>query len=297
MAWHGTPSAMAPLDMSMGAGHAAWSLASTPLRIPWEFLEDQPSAPGRRRVRDKAVGVQSLLARWKHPFIGASESASTDHCRTVDPRSAIRLLSADPMRRHLWIVLDVLIAALVAILGSIVADYLQDHLSLLSDISRFRIIGVLFVVSLAIGIALRFRQRRLANTAQGRESSVRGTGGDTIQQIAGRDIRQSFYTVPPAVVYLLLIIAVLALTIVLSTLGSVPPSDTQPSFRIVPDEMIRPTPQPQTTLTQHGGLFGVDQDVTPPLVSGPVFLVASAILSISLILVFFYVAQRDKREV
>lgn len=199
------------------------------------------------------------------------------------------------MRRHLGIVVDVSIAAVVAVLANIIANYLQDHYSLLNDTSRFWLVSILFIVSLVLSIVLRVRRQDSSDT-QRTVHNVQVTRGDTIQQIAGGDIRQNFYGLPPVLIYLILLVSVLALTVSIFMLGSELRSVVRTTAPTVPDAVVQPTSLPQTTPSGHGGLFEEDQDTTPPLLSGPVFLTIIVIVSISLVLILTYLAKRDEQE-
>ena len=68
------------------------------------------------------------------------------------------------MKTKTWIVLDFLLATLVAILGNIVATYLQDQLRL-TEPTRFGLVGGLFVISLGLLLWLTLKR-------EGQEAAV-----------------------------------------------------------------------------------------------------------------------------
>ena len=196
--------------------------------------------------------------------------------------------------RNLWIILDVIIAALIGILGNVVADYFQDRYSILGDLPSSLIIGSLFVLTLSISIILRIRKRTANDKAQGKLGNIDISSGDTIQQVAGGDIQQNIYALPNAIIYLLLVVAVLALTI---SVYSLSPGLRNPSidFPQPSTATIQPTTRVIVITEDNGGLFGDDQDYTPPLISGPIFLVILSIASVGLAIILYYVAYRTKR--
>ena len=75
------------------------------------------------------------------------------------------------MSRTVWILIDVVLAALVGVLGNIVASYLQETLNL-TDSGRFVIVAVLFVVVLAL---LLFVTLKRSSAEEGRDSAQRGS--------------------------------------------------------------------------------------------------------------------------
>jgi predicted PurR-regulated permease PerM len=77
------------------------------------------------------------------------------------------------MGRSLWIVLDFALAALVAILGNIVAAYLQETLRL-TDPARFTVVGIVFIVVPGLLLFVTLKQLQDGTpTMQGRSDMAR----------------------------------------------------------------------------------------------------------------------------
>lgn len=61
------------------------------------------------------------------------------------------------MRREIWITLDFALATVVAILGNIVASYLQEHFDLMAPF-RFVFVAILFIICLGILLFITLRR-------------------------------------------------------------------------------------------------------------------------------------------
>jgi len=84
------------------------------------------------------------------------------------------------MKRMGWIALDFVLAAIVAVLGNIVASYLQERLSL-TDPVRFTFVAILFVVCLGLLLLATLKRSHLETHFQ--EDDMGRTGAQVRQQI------------------------------------------------------------------------------------------------------------------
>jgi predicted PurR-regulated permease PerM len=78
------------------------------------------------------------------------------------------------MKRLIWIVLDFVLAMVVAVLGNIVASYLQEQLSL-TDPVRFTFVVILFVVCLGVLLFVTLKRAGIA------EKQDRGNDPESIR--------------------------------------------------------------------------------------------------------------------
>ena len=196
--------------------------------------------------------------------------------------------------RYFWIIIDVIIAALIGILGNILADDLKARFLFLGDLPGFIVIGSVFVITLSISIFLRMRKKVDNVKKAAKLGNIDISSRETFQQVAGRDIQQNIYAVSPVINYLLLIIAVLALTISVYSLSSgsrIPSTDfPQPA-----SATVQPATQAIVATDDKGGVLGDDKDYTPPLMSGPIFLFILSIASVGLALLLYHVAFQDNQ--
>lgn len=77
------------------------------------------------------------------------------------------------MIRISWVVLDFILAAIVAVLGNIVASYFQERFNL-TDPTRFVFVAVLFIVCLVLLLLVTVKRFRSGTSAQGGDIGQRG---------------------------------------------------------------------------------------------------------------------------
>lgn len=77
------------------------------------------------------------------------------------------------MTRISWVVLDFILAAIVAVLGNIVASYFQERFNL-TDPTRFVFVAVLFIVCLVLLLLVTVKRFRSETSTQGGNIGQKG---------------------------------------------------------------------------------------------------------------------------
>jgi predicted PurR-regulated permease PerM len=89
------------------------------------------------------------------------------------------------MKRMGWIVLDFVLAAIVAVLGNIVASYLQERFSL-TDPVRFTFVAILFVVCLGLLLLATLKRSHLEAKDPTSRGAIRVEIQRRVRELRGR---------------------------------------------------------------------------------------------------------------
>lgn len=91
------------------------------------------------------------------------------------------------MKHTVWIVLDIVLAAFVALLGNIIASYLQERFDL-TDPVRFVFVAVLFAACLVLLLLVTLKRSRTVENPQGGATAPIGNPDMRVRQFV-RELR------------------------------------------------------------------------------------------------------------